>query len=107
MLQPVELMHRLESLLGTETIRHTIADLKVKLTQNSEACSILLEEVDRCIADVSKLACSWVCCGTTEPRRYVTAFGMLQGQCCLPRGWHCTKAWRGLSLCMTLRLHVH
>ena len=48
-LQPVELMHRLESLIGTETIRHTIADLKVKLTQNSEACSILLEEVDRCL----------------------------------------------------------
>ena len=54
MLQPVELMHRLESLIGTATIGHTIADLKVKLTQNSEACSTLLEEVDRCIADVAK-----------------------------------------------------
>ena len=78
-LQPVELMHRLESLIGTETIRHAITDLKVKLTQNSEACSILLEELDRCNADVAKVECSWACCGRTEQRCHITDVGMLQG----------------------------
>ena len=79
MLQPVELMHRLESLIGTESIGQEIADLQVKLKQNSEACSILLEEVDRCIADVARVECSWACSGRTEQRCHVTLLGMLQG----------------------------
>ena len=63
MLQPVELMHRLESLIGIKSIGQEIADLQVKLKQNSKACSILVEEVDRCIADVARVVCSWACCG--------------------------------------------